>query len=427
MLDEMPEPSPRPGPQQDAQRRRRLRNMRLAATGVLVSMAALYVVTGFWVREAPALAYVRAFAEAATVGACADWFAVTALFRRPLGLPIPHTAIIPRNQQRIGEGLGAFIADNFLTLEVLEARLEQLEIGRWGASWLRQRKNAALLAERIVKVAPELMAASTPEARRRFVGTLASAVIDAAPAAPVAAGVLRAVWGGERRTAVLDAGLDLLAAALAQNEDLMRAEVAGRTYRWLPRWVDDKIADAILKGVAQTIAEMRQPGNALRERICGYVDDFIERLETDPGLGAKAEAIKRQLASNMLLADRLGEIGAALESWLRPADAAQASVLAERLSGWLAALGAWLYAQDEAIEILNGWARQAVQRSVAPRRRQIGRAIAGVVASWEVGAVVERLELQVGADLQYIRINGAIVGGLVGLAIFVLSGLLTPR
>src|ERR1700722_3176426 len=123
----------------------RLRLMRLAATGLLAAMAATYVVTGFWVRGEPWLAYVRAFAEAATVGACADWFAVTALFRRPFGLPIPHTGIIPRNKDRIGEALGAFIADNFLTAEVLEAKLDQLEVARWGAAWLREPRNATEL------------------------------------------------------------------------------------------------------------------------------------------------------------------------------------------------------------------------------------------------------------------------------------------
>jgi uncharacterized membrane-anchored protein YjiN (DUF445 family) len=401
--------------------------MRLAATGLLASMAALYIVTDLWVTGVPGLAYVRAFAEAATVGACADWFAVTALFRQPLGLPIPHTAIVPRNKDRIGDALGAFIADNFLTPDVLEARLRELEIGRWGAGWLRQRKNAALVADRFMKLAPELLAFSTPEARRRFVGTLASDIIDAVPAAPLAAAVLRAIWRGERRDAIMDAGLDLVANALARNEDVVRAEVAGRTYRWLPRWVDAKIADTILKGLAQTIADMRQPGHVLRDRVSSYVDDFIERLETDPALGARAEAIKRQITSHAILADQLGAIGNGLETWLRPTTDEQAHALTERLAGWLSGLGGWLYDQHEAIEIFNDWARLALQRSVAPRRRQIGRMIAGVVASWEVSSVVEKLELQVGADLQYIRINGTIVGGLVGLTIFTLSGFLHPR
>jgi uncharacterized membrane-anchored protein YjiN (DUF445 family) len=401
--------------------------MRVAATGLLAAMVGLYVVSGFWVREAPWLAYVRAFAEAATIGACAAWFAVTALFRRPLGLPIPHTAIIPRNKDRIGDALGAFIADKFLTVEVLEARLRWVAIGRWGAAWLqqelRQEKNARLIAERFVALAPELLSFSTPAARRRFVRTIGSHVIDAVPAAALAAGALRAVWGGERRAAVVDAALDLATGALARSSDLIRGEVAASTYRWLPRWVDEKIANAILSGLAQTLAEMRQPGNPLRERLSGWVDDFIVRLETDPALAARADALKRQITSCAVPDDRLDDIGEALEIWLRLPSDEQASALTERFAGGLAALGGWLYEQDEAIEIVNDWARLAVQRSLATRRRRIGRTIAGVVASWDAGSVVEKLELQVGADLQYIRINGTIVGGLVGLAIFTLSRL----
>jgi uncharacterized membrane-anchored protein YjiN (DUF445 family) len=199
----------------DATRSRRLRVMQLAATGLLAAMAGLYVLTTAWPHPPPWLAYVRAFAEAGTVGACADWFAVTALFRRPFGLPIPHTAIIPRNKDRIGAGLGDFIADNFLTAEVLEGRLRQLEVGRWGAGWLQQPGNAAELAARLVKLIPELLELSSAEARRRFVGTIAAEAIAAAPAAHVAAGVLRAVSAGALGEAILDAGLDLIAGSHA--------------------------------------------------------------------------------------------------------------------------------------------------------------------------------------------------------------------
>jgi uncharacterized membrane-anchored protein YjiN (DUF445 family) len=401
--------------------RSRLQLMRLAATGLLAAMAGLYVVTGFWVRSSPWLAYLRAFAEAGTVGACADWFAVTALFRRPFGLPIPHTGIIPRNRERIGDALGAFIADNFLTTEVLSARLRQLEIGRWGASWLRQPANAAMVAARLVKLAPELLALSTAEARRRFVTAIATDAIAAAPAAKLASGVLRAAASGERGEALLDTGLDLLARALAGNEELLRAEVAGRTFRWLPRWLDEKIADRILRAFAETLEAMRAIDHPMRAKLLSALHDFAARLETDPELAARAEAIKAQIVSHPLLVARLGELGEAFERRLTPRSDTEAQALAERLAAGLVGLGDWLYGQTEAIEIFNDWARSAVERAIAPRRHDIGRSIASVVAGWDVRSVVDRLELQVGADLQYIRINGTLVGGAVGLIIFALS------
>jgi uncharacterized membrane-anchored protein YjiN (DUF445 family) len=395
--------------------------MQLVATGLLVAMAALYVGAGFWLRQAPWLAYVRAFAEAATIGACADWFAVTALFRHPLGLTIPHTGIIPRNKDRIGDALGAFIADNFLTVEILEAKLSQLEVGRWGAAWLRNPRNASRVAERLVRLLPELLALSTPEARRRFVGAVAADAIAGVPAAPLAAGALGAIWGGEGGGAILDAGLDLTAAALVRNEDLIRAEVAGRTYRWLPRWVDQKIGEAILKGLVETLEQMRAPEHPWRVRVQDYVAEFIQRLETDPALADKAEAIKRRIVSHPLLLERLGDVGVALEASFDPTTDEAKRALEARLAGWLAGFGAWLYDEAEAIEIFNDWARQAAQRTIAPRRREIGRAVASVVAGWDARSVAEKLELQIGADLQFIRINGTLVGGLVGLTIYALS------
>jgi uncharacterized membrane-anchored protein YjiN (DUF445 family) len=401
--------------------------MRHLATGLLVAMAALYLATGLWGRGVGWIGYVRAFAEGATVGACADWFAVTALFRRPFGLPIPHTGVIPRNRERIGRALGAFVADNFLTIEVLEARLRQFEIGRWGAAWLRQRRNAAMVAHRIVGLLPELLELASPEDRRRFVGALVGDIARTVPAAPAAAGVLRAVWGGENRAAILDEGLKLVSTALTSNEDLIRAEVDRRTYRWLPKWVDRKIADTILHGLSQTLEQMHDPAHPWRDRFGGWVDEFIDRLETDPALAAKAEEIKRRIVAHPALIERLVELGRVLESRLRPATEEEASALADQIAGWLSGFGDWLYRNTEAIEIFNAWARLAVQRTIVPRRRQIGRFIAGVVSGWEVESVVEKLELQVGADLQYIRINGTIVGGLAGLVIFTFSGLLGLR
>ena len=399
--------------------------MQFVATGLLVLMAALYVATGPWLARAPWLGYVRAFAEAAVIGACADWFAVTALFRRPFGLPIPHTGIIPRNKDRIGAALGGFIADNFLTAEILEARLRQLEVGRWGAAWLRKPGNATMAAERLVRLIPELLALSTPAARRRFVGAIATDAISAIPAAPLAAGVLRALSSGPRRDAVLDAALDLVGRALANNQDLVRAEVAGRTYRWLPRWVDAKIAD---KPAGRADPDHR--GDAEPRSIPGAIGWAAIWMTSSAGwkpIRPLRRAPRRSSARSSRIRCCWSSSASSATRSRRacsPDSEPAARDLADRLAAWLAGLGAWLCDEAEAVEIFNDWARQAVQRVIVPRRRVIGRAIAGVVAAWDASSVVEKLELQVGADLQYIRINGTIVGGLVGLLLYALSALI---
>lgn len=412
---------------QDFARVRRLRLMRVVATGLLAFMAALYILSVLWPRPAPWMGFVRAFAEAATVGACADWFAVTALFRRPLGLPIPHTGIIPRNKDRIGAALGAFIADNFLTTDILQAKLRRLELGRWGAAWLKQPENAAFIAERLVQLTPELLALSSADARRRFVGSLAADAADAVPAAPLMASVLHAVSRGEQGAAALGAGLNLIAEFLANNQDLVRTQVASRTYRWLPKWVDEKIADSLLKGLSEAIQEMRGHDHPLRGRILDYLDGLANRLRTDPELGAAAERIKHRLLSHPGLQDRMGDVAGALESWLNPQTKDERRARTELVTAWLSRFAAWLETQDATIEIFNDWMRLAIQRSIAPRRYEIGRVIAGVVAGWDARSVAEKLELQIGADLQYIRINGTIVGGLVGLVLFTLSTWLQPH
>jgi uncharacterized membrane-anchored protein YjiN (DUF445 family) len=240
----------------------------------------------------------------------------------------------------------------------------------------------------------------------------------------MAAGVLRFVRGDARHEAMLDAALELVATTLAQNEDLVRAEVASRTYRWLPRWLDERIADKILSGLKQMLEDMRDPGHPWRARVRRYLDDLADRLETDPALAARADRIKRQMASHPALLGRLGDLADTLEARLRPQSEEASQALSQRLAERLVGFGDWLYDEAEAIEIFNNWVRLAVQRTVAPRRREIGRMIASVVASWDVHSVVDKLELQVGADLQYIRINGTVVGGLVGLMIFTLSRML---
>jgi uncharacterized membrane-anchored protein YjiN (DUF445 family) len=370
------------------------------------------------------MGYVRAFAEAAMVGACADWFAVTALFRRPFGLPIPHTGLVPRNKERIGEALGGFIAENFLTADVLDVKLRQLELANWGASWLREPRNATQVAEGLVALVTELLALSTPGARRRFVTAIALDAIDATPAGPFASSVLRVFWTEARGPALIDRGLDLAADFLAANQEQIRSEIAGKTFVWLPRWLDRKIADKVLAALDELITELRQADHPWRSQIAEAVSRFIDRLDSDPELAARAEAIKRDLMDHPLLRTRLEQVSDALEARFRPQTPQATQALIETIAERLVGLGAWLEARSDARDIFNDWARMAVRHSLSPRRYEIGRFIADVVAGWDSTSIVEKLELRVGGDLQYIRINGTLVGGLVGLAIYIVAGLL---
>ncbi len=405
----------------EAAQRRRLAVMQALATGLLGLMAVVFVTCGLLAHRWPWLAYVSAFAEAAMVGACADWFAVTALFRRPLGLPIPHTGIIPRKKDQIGEALGGFIADNFLTEAVLEAKLRRLEIARWGAAWLGEPANAASLGRRLTSLLREVLRLVPPETRRALTSAVVKDLATAIPAAPLAASVLRAAWVEERGQGVLDRILDIAARALTDNEALIRDQMAGRTFRWAPKWLDRAIADKLIRVLAEVASDMRRPDHPWRAQVAGAVERLIARLEGDPAMRERVETYKRELLANPLVLGQLERVWSAAEDRVNPPTPEGREALSDLATRGLTALGTWLEQRDDARDILNGWARLAAQRLIAPRRHEIGAFIAEIVAGWDSRGIVEKLELRVGPDLQYIRINGALVGGSVGLVIFIVS------
>jgi uncharacterized membrane-anchored protein YjiN (DUF445 family) len=398
--------------------------MRIIATGLLVLMAALFVAASLGRSRWPALAYLRAFAEAGVAGACADWFAVTALFRRPFGLPIPHTEIIPRNKARIGAALGGFIADNFLTEAVLQDRLRQLELARWGGDWLSDPRSARRLAVRLAAVLPELLTSGPPGALAELSGSAALAAVRAAPAAPICAGVLDALWREGRAQELAERALEKLGRYVAAHEDAIYDAVVEQSPRWLPRWIDRKIAAKVGEGLGKTIRDMADPAHPWRQELRRAVEDFAARLRSDPGLQAQVEAIKLRLLADLGPDARRTELWAGLETRIGAELGADRRALAGQLQRALQATGRWL-AEDRAAQAeLNALGRAVVTYVIAPRRHQIGGFVAQVVAGWDARSVADKLELQVGRDLQYIRINGTLVGGLVGLAVFAIARLL---
>jgi uncharacterized membrane-anchored protein YjiN (DUF445 family) len=317
--------------------------------------------------------------------------------------------------------LGGFIAENFLTETVLEAKLRQLEIARWGAAWLRDPTNVAGLGARLTSLLQEVLRLISPQARRSLTAAVVSDLASNLPASALAAGVLRSLWVEGRSQALLDQGLELVAGALADNEALIRGQIAGRTLRWAPKWLDRRIADKILKILAEVVEDMRRPDHPWRAQVSVAIERFLARLDTDPALRAKIERLKREMLAHPLILDQLDGLWTTAETWINPRTPESRQALADTASRLLLAVGDWLETRDDARDILNGWARLAAREVIAPRRHQIGAFVAEIVAGWDTRSIVEKLELQVGPDLQYIRINGTLVGGCVGLAIFCLA------
>jgi len=403
-----------------------LRRMRVIATLLLVAMTVVFAATSAAQERWEWLAYVRAFAEAGMVGACADWFAVVALFRRPLGLPIPHTGIVPRNKTRIAGALGRFITNNFLTPKVLSEKLVQVDAAQWVADWLGSPDNAKRVARNAAVVVPEVARALPRELMTDALGHSIVAGIRAVPAAPVAGNLLAIVWAQGQTQKVLERAIAFAETALAANKDFIRAKVEASSSRWIPRWLDGMVADKIVTTTAATLAEMRDPAHPWRLELKAGVEGLIERLSSDPVLRADVEAAKNAFLDDPLFIAHVTAMWEEIDARLPTDVAAHAETIAAGVEYSLLSAGRWLR-EDEALKVkINRWIRYLVTRTISPRRAEIGAFVTNVVEAWDSTTLVNRLELQVGKDLQYIRINGTLVGGLVGLLIFTASKWLLP-
>ena len=399
--------------------------MQGVATGLLVLMAALFVAARLLAPRWPWAGYLGAFAEAGVVGACADWFAVTALFRRPLGLPIPHTAIIPRNKDRIGEALGSFITGEFLAPRLIDQRLKSIDLAGRLADWVRNPANAAEVARVAGGVIPDILA-SGPELKS-FVGDAARRVVLAVPAGPFASRLLAAAWNDGRSQALIERGIAAFSRYLAERKDFVAEQMGARTGSWVPKFVDRFLAERFADGLTEALKEMSDPDHPWRQETRALVERQIDRLAHDPETLAQAEAWKRSVIDHPDVQAQMESLWADLEARMAGDPTARSEAVAGALERGLIALGRWLHEDEAARHRLNGWIRIFVRRTISPRRQEIGDFVAGVVRTWDARDVVEKLELQVGRDLQYIRINGTVVGGLVGLAIYAVTQALSHR
>ena len=419
MTDPITDPLPLPFPGDADSRLAALRRMRLIATGLLVLMAVLFVLTTLYGSGWPPWSYLRAFAEAAMIGACADWFAVVALFRRPFGLPIPHTAIVPRNKERIGRGLGAFLCNNVLVAETVTSRLHALDPASRLAGWIADPGNARRTARWVVRQAPWLLAAINDPALRAFVGGQARRAVDGVLLTPLAVRAWVALKERGYQALLLDAGLDALERFLDGHRDGVRQAVAARSYRWIPAWVDDRMAGMLFDALMQTLAHLHDPSHTWRIEIDSRLDEFLRSAADDPALIAQGEKLKHALLDDPAMQDHFDRMWSEIRARL-----AGGGEAGPRVAAILASFGQRL-ADDAALrDTVNRWLVRIVERTAVPNRDAIGAFVAGVVNRWESRTLVEKLELHVGSDLQYIRINGTLVGGLVGLLLFTLTRLL---
>jgi uncharacterized membrane-anchored protein YjiN (DUF445 family) len=399
-----------------------LDRMKRRATGLLVLMGLVFVVA--WLLEPghPWLGYVRATAEAGMVGGVADWFAITALFRRPLNLPIPHTAIIPQRKDRIGRSLGNFVQNNFLSPEVLGGKLRAAALSRRAAEWLQDPEHARLVVRQAAGALRGATAVLRDDDVHAFLERSVIEPLKQRPIAPVLASGLTLLTANDRHQQLLDRVVHGLARLLAENEELIRDRVREESPWWVPEFVDDKLHDRIVDGIARTLYSVSEdPSHPLRRQLDDLLTNWIEQLRESPEMMARAESLKQQVLDNPT-SDRLTEsLWRELKQVLDRQVAAAEHGIPGGLERGLAALAEAALEDEALLAKIDEWIIGAVLRIVEQHRHEVGQLIAGTVSAWDPDETSRRIELQIGRDLQFIRINGTLVGGLVGLVLYAMT------
>ena len=412
-------------PPSDSERARALRRVKLVATLVLAAMATLFLVARHLEATHWLWGYVAAFASAATVGGLADWYAVVALFRRPLGLPIPHTAIIPRNHQRIADNLGSFIETNFLAREAVEKKLGEVDFAAQIATWLGDPARSAALAAFVLRLLPQALTAIDQSGLRRFFGERVRTELERIEVAPLAAGFLGAVIEKGRHQRLLNELLGALDTLLTNQEtlDALREKIRHE----LPALFNLYRADAYLlrKIVASTTAFVEEaradPAHPLRIEFDRFVRGFVERLRTSADFAVRAETFKRDLLARPEVVTLAEGAWDSLRAFLERDAATPDSQLRRQLEAMLVEAGRQLD-RDPAIRAeINRGIVQMLGEFVQSQKSGVGRFIADQVKDWDIDVLIGRIELTVGRDLQYIRFNGTLIGGLAGLALHALE------
>ena len=411
-------------PEDERERQSRLDRMKWWAVALLVFASVIFVVARYFEGRYPWLGIVRATAEASMIGGLADWFAVTALFRHPLGIPIPHTAIIPSRKDRVGQTLGAFVQKNFLNRDVVVAKLHTLNAAQRLARWMIDPENSRKIARQLAK---SLAAAANVLRDDDVQDVISKAVvgrIQKTQVAPLVGRLLSLLTADNRHQALLDDAIRLLAKGISENSDLIRERVEKESPWWIPGAVDDRIASRIVNALDRTMqAVHNDPEHPLRLRFDAAIDDFIVKLQASPQVILRAEAIKDEVlnaeAVRALSASIWSDAKATIARYAEDPDGFNP----ESIERGLTAFGNAILDDPALMEKVDAWLAEAVLAVVERYQNEVGELIAGTVRRWDPNATSRRIELAIGRDLQLIRINGTIVGGLAGMVLYLVQRL----
>jgi len=415
-----------------------LKKMKRGATGLLLLMVFVYIAAKHGEQTYAWLGYFRAFAEAAMVGAFADWFAVTALFRHPFGVswlrPIPfigpliynHTAIIPNNKDRIGESLGDFVEGHFLTPEAVRERLEAEDIAGRSAAWLANPDNSSFIVDEFCSFLPRILDAIDDKDIRRFIRENITSAVRSIEIAPLAGNFLDTLTSNNKHQALFDEGLRLVNRLFEDYKPDLGRKITDETPWYLEiLGVDTAIYNKVVKGIRETLRQVADnPDHELRKRFNEATLLFIENLKSSPAYKARGEAFKEDILLHPAVQQYLENVWVDMKAMVLDDIKKSDSVIRGRLKEAVTAIGRGLLRDEAVRQKINVWIQNAVIYTVSSHRNAISSLISSQVKKWDAKTLTGTLELQIGKDLQYIRINGTLVGGFVGLIIYLLSKLI---
>ncbi|MET9292870.1 DUF445 domain-containing protein [Streptomyces sp. NPDC003077] len=408
----------------DQEKRRAVRRMKTLATGLLLAVAVVYGLAK-WGDAAGAGAwtgYVAAAAEAGMVGALADWFAVTALFKRPLGLPIPHTAIIPTKKDQLGVSLGEFVGENFLSGEVIRQRLRRVGIGRRLGAWLAEPKNADRVTAELSTALRGALTVLRDSDVQAVVGEAITRRADAQEVAPGLGKMLDKIVADGGHTRVVDLVCVRAHDWLLAHSDSVMTAVSGGAPGWTPRFVDRKVGERVYKELLRFVTEMRDmPEHPARGAVDRFLKDFAGDLQSDTDTRARVERLKSEVLGRSEVQDLIGSAWSSVRSMIVAAAEDEQSELRLRVRAALLSLGKRMAADGRLQGKVDGWLEGAAVYVVTTYRSEITALITETVASWDAEHTSRKIEAHIGRDLQFIRINGTVVGALAGLCIYAVS------
>jgi uncharacterized membrane-anchored protein YjiN (DUF445 family) len=409
----------------ELKKRKKLTQMRLASGGILAIFTLAFFISKYYQGRYPAAVIILAISEAAMVGGLADWFAVTALFRHPLGLPIPHTALIPKEKNKIGKNLGSYVQQNFLTAEVLIEKIREFNAAGTISKWMTDTEKVSKMTDQVIKYVPEILDKLSDDDINRFIKSNILIGLDNLELNKLFAEILKTLTANNRHQEILNEGIRIVNNLMHENEQKMR-ELFSDRFSWFLQFIkaDEYFFNKLIGAISEYLQELNDDKNHRhRKEFNNYMNELIVKLETSDEYKQKVNSIKNSISNNEVLINYINNIWSDLKKMIIEDIKKPNSNIKYQIEKTINSIGKNLLNDSAIRNKLNSGIENAAVEVISSNSDKIVRLISDKVESWSAKDFSESLELEVGSDLQYIRINGTLVGALVGAAIYFISHL----